>query len=103
MQVQLLEDYLRVPLFRRNGRHVELTPAAEILWPKVKQELADLERAIDELSVAVNYFCRACVPYESDAYHSPRPCGVRSKTFHTGDSKSMPRSLISAAMRGCAV
>jgi LysR family transcriptional regulator, glycine cleavage system transcriptional activator len=48
MQVQSLEDYLRVPLFRRNGRHVELTPAAEILWPKVEQALANLERAIDE-------------------------------------------------------
>jgi LysR family transcriptional regulator, glycine cleavage system transcriptional activator len=48
MQVQSLEDYLRVPLFRRNGRHVELTTAAEILWPKVAQALADLERAIDE-------------------------------------------------------
>ena len=48
MQVQSLEDYLRVPLFRRNGRQVELTAAAEILWPKVEQALADLERAIDE-------------------------------------------------------
>jgi LysR family transcriptional regulator, glycine cleavage system transcriptional activator len=48
MQVQALEAYLRVRLFRRSGRHVELTPAAEILWPKVAQALADLERAIDE-------------------------------------------------------
>jgi LysR family glycine cleavage system transcriptional activator len=48
MQIQSLEDYLRVPLFRRSGRHVELTPAAEILWPKVEHALADLERAIDE-------------------------------------------------------
>src|ERR1700759_3140620 len=48
MQVQTLEDYLRVPLFRRNGRHVELTAAGEGLWPKVEQALADLERAIDE-------------------------------------------------------
>jgi LysR family transcriptional regulator, glycine cleavage system transcriptional activator len=48
MQVQALEDYLRVPLFRRNGRSVELTLAAERLQPKVEQALADLERAIDE-------------------------------------------------------
>jgi LysR family glycine cleavage system transcriptional activator len=48
MQIQSLEDYLRVPLFRRNGRQVELTQAAEALRPKVEQELADLERAIDE-------------------------------------------------------
>jgi LysR family transcriptional regulator, glycine cleavage system transcriptional activator len=48
MQIQSLEDYLRVPLLRRNGRHVELTPAGEALWPKVERALADLERAIDE-------------------------------------------------------
>jgi LysR family transcriptional regulator, glycine cleavage system transcriptional activator len=48
MQVQALEDYLRVPLFRRDGRQVELTQAAEMLRPKVEQALADLERAIDE-------------------------------------------------------
>lgn len=48
MQVQALEEYLRVPLFRRNGRQVELTSVATQLWPKVEQALADLERAIDE-------------------------------------------------------
>jgi LysR family transcriptional regulator, glycine cleavage system transcriptional activator len=48
MQIQALEDYLRVPLFRRNGRQVELTAAGEMLRPKVEQALADLERAIDE-------------------------------------------------------
>lgn len=48
MQVQALEEYLRLPLFRRNGRHVELTSEAKVLRPKVEQALADLERAIDE-------------------------------------------------------
>ncbi len=48
MQVQALEEYLRVPLFRRNGRQVELTPQGALLRPKVEQALADLERAIDE-------------------------------------------------------
>ena len=48
MQVQTLEDYLRVPLFRRNGRQVELTSVGALLRPKVEQALADLERAIDE-------------------------------------------------------
>ena len=48
MQVQALEDYLRVPLLRRNGRQVELTPQGALLRPKVEQALADLERAIDE-------------------------------------------------------
>ena len=48
MQVQALEDYLRVPLFRRDGRQVELTSQGALLQPKVEQALADLERAIDE-------------------------------------------------------
>jgi LysR family glycine cleavage system transcriptional activator len=48
MQVQALEDYLRVPLFRRNGRQVELTSVGALLRPKVEQALADLEHAIDE-------------------------------------------------------
>jgi len=48
MQVQALEEYLRVPLFRRDGRQVELTAVAQALRPKVEQALADLERAIDE-------------------------------------------------------
>jgi LysR family glycine cleavage system transcriptional activator len=48
LQVQALEDYLRIPLLRRNGRQVELTPVGVRLRPKVEQALADLERAIDE-------------------------------------------------------
>jgi LysR family glycine cleavage system transcriptional activator len=48
MQVHALEEYLRVPLFRRNGRQVELTSVGALLQPKVEQALADLERAIDE-------------------------------------------------------
>jgi LysR family glycine cleavage system transcriptional activator len=48
MQVQALEEYLRIPLFRRNGRQVELTSVGALLRPKVEQALADLERAIDE-------------------------------------------------------
>jgi LysR family transcriptional regulator, glycine cleavage system transcriptional activator len=48
MQVQALEEYLRVPVFRRNGRQVELTSVGALLQPKVEQALADLERAIDE-------------------------------------------------------
>ena len=48
MQVQALEEYLRIPLFRRNGRQVELTSVGERLRPKVEQALGDLERAIDE-------------------------------------------------------
>ena len=48
MQVQALEEYLGVPLLRRNGRQVELTSQGALLRPKVEQALEDLERAIDE-------------------------------------------------------
>jgi LysR family glycine cleavage system transcriptional activator len=47
MQIQALEDYLRVPLFRRNGRQVELTPEGAALLPKVRGGLEQLENAID--------------------------------------------------------
>jgi LysR family glycine cleavage system transcriptional activator len=48
LQVQALEEYLRVPVLRRNGKRVELTEVGAQLRPKVEQALADLERAIDE-------------------------------------------------------
>jgi LysR family glycine cleavage system transcriptional activator len=48
MQIQSLEDYLRVPLFRRNGRQVELTAEGAALLPKVRRGLEQLEVALDE-------------------------------------------------------
>jgi LysR family transcriptional regulator, glycine cleavage system transcriptional activator len=48
MQIQSLEDYLRLPLFRRNGRQVELTAEGAALLPKVRQALGQLESAVDE-------------------------------------------------------
>jgi len=49
MQIRALEQYLRVSLFRRNGRHVVLTREGTQLLPKVRQGLVDLERALDEV------------------------------------------------------
>jgi LysR family glycine cleavage system transcriptional activator len=48
MQIQSLEDYLRLPLFRRNGRRVELTAEGAALLPKVRNALTLLEAAVDE-------------------------------------------------------
>src|SRR5437868_14415635 len=45
MQVQALAGYLRVPLFCRNGRQVELTPPGGLLRPKGEEALAAPERA----------------------------------------------------------
>ena len=49
MQVKTLEDYLQVPLFRRTGRAIELTPEAAILLPGVRSGLADLQNAMQLL------------------------------------------------------
>lgn len=49
MQIRALEEYLRVPLFRRNGRQVELTADAQVLLPRVRRALEDLELALDAL------------------------------------------------------
>jgi LysR family glycine cleavage system transcriptional activator len=49
MQIRALEEYLRVPLFRRNGRQVTLTADGEMLLPRVRRALQDLEIAVDSL------------------------------------------------------
>jgi len=47
MQIQGLEDYLRIALFRRNGRQVVLTAEGAQLLPKIRHNLGELERALD--------------------------------------------------------
>jgi LysR family glycine cleavage system transcriptional activator len=49
LQVRALEEYLARPLFRRNGRQVNLTSEGTALLPRVQQALADIERAIDDV------------------------------------------------------
>ncbi len=48
MQVRVLEEYLRTPLFQRRGRLAQLTAAGTHLLPRVRSGLAELERAINE-------------------------------------------------------
>jgi LysR family transcriptional regulator, glycine cleavage system transcriptional activator len=52
MQVRALEQYLGLPLFRRDGRLVELTDEARRLLPKVRDSLATLQDAVHEARVA---------------------------------------------------
>jgi len=63
------------------------------------------EAGITQRVVLIEFdsFEQAVAAYESEAYHCPRPCGVRSMKFHTGASRSMPRSLMSGPILGCAV
>ncbi|MGH8132848.1 MAG: LysR substrate-binding domain-containing protein [Steroidobacteraceae bacterium] len=49
MQVRTLEDYLRVPLFRRRGRTVALTAEGERLLPGVRRGLGALQQSMAEL------------------------------------------------------
>ena len=47
MQIQSLEEYLRIALFRRDGRQVALTAEGAQLLPKIRLGLGELERALD--------------------------------------------------------
>jgi LysR family glycine cleavage system transcriptional activator len=49
MQVKTLEDYLQVPLFRRAGRSIELTPEGTQLLPGIRRGLTDLQSALHQL------------------------------------------------------
>ena len=48
MQVQALEQYLSVTLFRRQGRLVELTAQGARLLPRIRDGLSALQSAIDD-------------------------------------------------------
>jgi LysR family glycine cleavage system transcriptional activator len=49
MQVRALEQHLGLPLFRRDQRGVELTAEAVQLLPRVRDGLAQLQAAIDDI------------------------------------------------------
>ena len=49
MQIRSLEEYLRVPLFRRKGRTVTLTSEGELLLPGVRRGLGTLQQSMQQL------------------------------------------------------
>jgi len=49
MQIRTLEDYLRVPLFRRSGRAIALTAEGALLLPGVRRGLSELQQALQQL------------------------------------------------------
>jgi len=49
MQIRVLEEYLRVPLFRRQGRSVTLTAEGELLLPGVRRGLGTLQQSMQQL------------------------------------------------------
>jgi LysR family glycine cleavage system transcriptional activator len=48
-QVRVLEDYLQIPLLRRSGRKVELTPEGAQLLPGIRQGLDALVASLQQL------------------------------------------------------
>src|SRR5215471_201465 len=49
MQIRTLEDYLRVPLFRRSARAIALSAEGALLLPGVRRGLAELQQAMQRL------------------------------------------------------
>jgi LysR family transcriptional regulator, glycine cleavage system transcriptional activator len=49
MQIRALEQYLRVPLFRRQGRSITLTAEGELLLPGVRRGLGTLQQSMQQL------------------------------------------------------
>src|SRR5262245_56653934 len=74
MQIRALEEYLRVPLFRRNGRQVELTADAQSLLPNVRRALEDLELALDAMRAdrREGYVCINVLPSFLQQWLLPR-------------------------------
>ena len=48
-QIKMLEGYIQVPLFRRNGRRVEVTDEGLELLPSVRAGLEKLESALQQV------------------------------------------------------
>jgi LysR family transcriptional regulator, glycine cleavage system transcriptional activator len=48
-QIKMLEGYIQVPLFRRNGRRVEITEEGLELLPSVRAGLEQLESALQQI------------------------------------------------------
>jgi LysR family transcriptional regulator, glycine cleavage system transcriptional activator len=49
MQIRTLEEYLRVPLFRRSARAIAVSPEGAMLLPGVRRGLAELQQAMQQL------------------------------------------------------
>lgn len=52
MQVRSLEEYLGLPLFRRQGGLMRPTTEAQLLLPRIRDSLATLQQTIEEARIA---------------------------------------------------
>jgi LysR family transcriptional regulator, glycine cleavage system transcriptional activator len=95
MQIRVLEEYLRSPLFRRNGRQVELTADGESLLPKVRRALEDLELAIDSMRAdrRQGHICINLLPSFLQQWLLPRLPDFHAKYPHIDLRIETSRSL----------
>jgi DNA-binding transcriptional LysR family regulator len=72
MQVQALEQHLGLPLFRRDGRGVEMTAEGVLMLPLVREGLGMLQLALDGARVVRTRApgAPACQPTRG-----PKACG----------------------------
>jgi DNA-binding transcriptional LysR family regulator len=77
-QIRRLERELGVELFRRNRRHVELTPAGNALLPEARRTLAASERALAVVAaVAAGASGRLALGFVGSLAHGVLPLLVR--------------------------
>jgi DNA-binding transcriptional LysR family regulator len=77
-QIRRLERELGVELFRRNRRHVELTPAGSALLPEAQRTLAASERALAVVAaVAAGASGRLALGFVGSLAHGVLPLLVR--------------------------
>ncbi|HUK02517.1 MAG TPA: transcriptional regulator GcvA [Steroidobacteraceae bacterium] len=108
MQIRALEEYLRAPLFRRQGRLVYLTEEGSRLLPRVRAALAELERAIDEarqerhagpltVSMLASFLQEWLLPRLPDFHRRHADIDLRIHT--SNESVDFLRSGVQAAVR----
>ena len=116
-QIRSLEDYLQTPLFRRDGRKVQLTPEGVQLLPGVRHGLDELEATLQRLrqerqtgavnvSMLASFLQRWLMPRLGDLrVRHPRSifgCRRRRRLLISRARISMRRSdLVSAGMGIC--
>jgi LysR family transcriptional regulator, glycine cleavage system transcriptional activator len=107
-QIKALEDYLQMPLFRRSGRKVELTPEGAQLLPGVRAGLDELETTLQRLkgarqsgsinlSVLPSFLQKWLTPRLGDL-HARHP-GVELRIQSSPDLVDFARSDFHAAVR----
>jgi len=107
-QIKSLEDYLQTPLFRRDGRRVQLTPEGVQLLPGVRNGLDELEATLQRIrqerhkgainvSMLSSFLQRWLMPRLSDL--NARHPDIELRLHTSPDAVDFARSDFHAALR----